>query len=49
MINSTSLGMGAKVPFNTLVLSLDKLKEDGDRLRHCLQAARHGALKEREA
>jgi shikimate dehydrogenase len=25
LINSTSLGMGAKVPFNTLVLSLDKL------------------------
>jgi shikimate dehydrogenase len=27
LINSTSLGMGAKVPFNTLVLSLDKLPE----------------------
>lgn len=27
LINSTSLGMGAKVPFNTLVLSLDKMKK----------------------
>ncbi len=28
LINSTSLGMGAKVPFNTLVLSLDKLPKE---------------------
>ena len=28
LVNSTSLGMGAKVPFNTLVLSLDKLKKE---------------------
>ncbi len=28
LINSTSLGMGAKKPFNTLVLSLDKLPKE---------------------
>ncbi len=28
LINSTSLGMGARVPFNTLVLSLDKLPKE---------------------
>ncbi|MEE9542290.1 MAG: shikimate dehydrogenase [Thermodesulfobacteriota bacterium] len=28
LVNSTSLGMGAKVPFNTLVLSLDKAPKE---------------------